>query len=176
MARQKGEERTCPSCLQPLHRLIAREGQVNRSVVKIDITSYALLPHHVHKNIRSLYICIYIYICIRARIGICIYVYFVYTCTGGPDLHSLRYNILFFSSRLRLRLRTKNYNLSESSRSGPKRENSFIHPSVRTHNHHPPQPSYGRRLQYCIRAIDSKNAFRCRKIVNCLKSNKLFYL
>jgi len=129
---------------------------------------------------------IFVYIYIRARIGICICVYIyicvfcICTCTGGPDLHSLQYN-MFFSLRLRLRLRTKSYNCRSLSRSGPKQEISFIHPSVRTHNHLTlpslPKPPYGRRVYNIVHVQSTaKMLSGVRRSWTVFKLSELLYL
>jgi len=130
-----------------------------------------------------IYISLYIYIYIRARIGICIcFSFFVYMYVYRWAWSFTRFDNMFFSTRLHLRLRlwlrTKSYNLSKSFpfRSATR---EFVHSSIRsnTHNPPPPQPPYGRRVYNIVHVQSTaKMPSGVERSWTVLDTTKLLYL
>lgn len=96
---------------------------------------------------RYLYLCVGVYVCF-----VYMYVYrWAWSSLASVTICSSFSHDCVYDYVLRITI------CRSLPRSGPKRENSFIHPSVRTHNHlTPPTPLRSSCIQYCTCAVESK--------------------
>jgi len=101
--------------------------------IKIYVYIFVYIYARAHRDIRvhtCVCVSVFIYVCMYVCLSVCMY-------TGGSVslLASVQY-VLFFFLRLRLYDYVLRVTICRSlPRSEAKRENSFIHPSVRTHSH-----------------------------------------